>query len=69
MLREWALRREREQATPVGACTTPQRHSDPSVRDPMIKFESVTLAYGRGESAVQALDTTSIKFGEGDFVA
>ena len=69
MLREWALRREREQATPVGACTTPQRHSDPSVRDPMIQFESVTLAYGRGESAVQALDKTSIKIGEGDFVA
>jgi NitT/TauT family transport system ATP-binding protein len=69
MLREWALRREREQATPAGACTTPQRHSDPSVRDPMIQFESVTLAYGRGESAVQALDKTSIKIGEGDFVA
>ena len=69
MLREWALRREREQATPVGACTTPQRHSDPSVRDPMIQFESVTLAYGRGESAMQALDKTSIKIGEGDFVA
>lgn len=69
MLREWALRREREQATPVGACTTPQRHSDPSVRDPLIQFESVTLAYGRGESVVQALDKTSIKIGEGDFVA
>jgi NitT/TauT family transport system ATP-binding protein len=69
MLREWALRREREQATPVGAFTTPQRHSDPSVRDPVIEFESVTLAYGRGESAVQALDKTSIKIGEGDFVA
>jgi NitT/TauT family transport system ATP-binding protein len=69
MLREWALRREREQATPVGAFATPQRHSDPSVRDPMIQFESVTLAYGRGESAVQALDKTSIKIGEGDFVA
>jgi NitT/TauT family transport system ATP-binding protein len=68
-MREWALRREREQATPVGACTTPQRHSDPSVRDPMIQFESVTLAYGRGEGAVQALDKTSIKIGEGDFVA
>ncbi|TMJ90655.1 MAG: ABC transporter ATP-binding protein [Alphaproteobacteria bacterium] len=35
----------------------------------MIQFESVTLAYGRGESAVQALDKTSIKIGEGDFVA
>jgi NitT/TauT family transport system ATP-binding protein len=69
MLREWALRREREQATPVGAFTTSQRHSDPSVRDPMIQFESVTLAYGRGESAVQALDKTSIKIGQGDFVA
>jgi NitT/TauT family transport system ATP-binding protein len=69
MLREWAVRHEREQATPVGAFTTPQRHSDPSVSDPVIEFESVTLAYGRGESAVQALDKTSIKIGEGDFVA
>ena len=39
------------------------------VSDPVIEFESVTLAYGRGESAVQALDKTSIKIGEGDFVA
>jgi NitT/TauT family transport system ATP-binding protein len=69
MLREWALRHEREQATTISAFTTTHRNSDSSLRDPVIEFESVTLAYGRGESAVQALDKTSIKIGEGDFVA
>src|SRR6476661_5605923 len=67
MLRKWAVRHEREQATSVGALATTR--SDRGTRDPLIEFESVTLAYGRGESAVQALDKTSIKIGEGDFVA
>jgi NitT/TauT family transport system ATP-binding protein len=67
MLRKWAVRHEREQATSVGALATTR--SDRGTRDPLIEFESVTLAYGRGESAVRALDKTSIKIGEGDFVA
>ena len=67
MLRKWAVRHEREQATSVGTLATTR--SDRGTRDPLIEFESVTLAYGRGESAVRALDKTSIKIGEGDFVA
>src|ERR1700750_3132105 len=66
-MRKWAVRHEREQATSVGALATTR--SDRGTRDPLIEFESVTLAYGRGESAVRALDKTSIKIGEGDFVA
>ena len=66
-MRKWAVRHEREQATSVGALATTR--SDRGTRDPVIEFESVTLAYGRGESAVRALDKTSIKIGEGDFVA
>jgi NitT/TauT family transport system ATP-binding protein len=69
MLQEWAVRRQQEQATTARALMTTERNSDPGVRDPLIEFECVTLAYGRGESAVQALDETSIKIGEGDFVA
>jgi NitT/TauT family transport system ATP-binding protein len=69
MLQEWAVRRQQEQATTARALMTTELNSDPGVRDPLIEFEYVTLAYGRGESAVQALDETSIKIGEGDFVA
>jgi NitT/TauT family transport system ATP-binding protein len=69
MLQEWAVRHQQEQVTTAGALMTTERNSDPGVRDPLIEFEYVTLAYGRGESAVQALDETSIKIGEGDFVA
>ena len=69
MLQEWAVRHQQEQVTNAGALMTTERNSDPGVRDPLIEFEYVTLAYGRGESAVQALDETSIKIGEGDFVA
>jgi NitT/TauT family transport system ATP-binding protein len=36
---------------------------------PLIEFERVTLAYGRGESATRALDETSLEIGHGDFVA
>jgi NitT/TauT family transport system ATP-binding protein len=69
MLREWAVRHEREQAATAGAFTATQHNSDPGISNPVIEFESVALAYGRGESAVQALDKTTIKISEGDFVA
>ena len=36
---------------------------------PLIQFENVTLAYGRGSNAVQALSETSLKIEHGDFIA
>ena len=36
---------------------------------PLIQFENVTLAYGRGGNAVQALSETSLKIEHGDFIA
>jgi NitT/TauT family transport system ATP-binding protein len=35
----------------------------------LIEFEKVTLAYGRGDTSVQALAETSFEIGHGDFVA
>ena len=35
----------------------------------LIEFERVTLAYGRGDTAVQALAESSFEIGHGDFVA
>ena len=69
MLREWAVRHEQEQGDHRRSFPAAQHNSDLRVRDPLIEFQSVTLAYGRGESAVQALGKTSIKISEGDFVA
>jgi NitT/TauT family transport system ATP-binding protein len=69
MLRQWAVRHEREQGDQRRSFRATQHNSDRRVTDAVIEFESVTLAYGRGESAVQALDRTSIKISEGDFVA
>jgi NitT/TauT family transport system ATP-binding protein len=43
--------------------------SKPSHGDAFVKLEKVTLTYGRGEHAVQALDETSLTIDEGDFVA
>ncbi len=36
---------------------------------PFIAFEDASITYGRGEKAVQALAPTSLRIGEGDFVA
>src|SRR5262249_15747082 len=69
MLRQWAVRHEREQGDQRRSFHATQHNYDPQARDPVIEFESVTLAYGRGESAVQALDKTSIRISEADFVA
>ena len=52
MLRKWAVRHEREPAATVGALEATR--SDRGTRDPVIEFESVTLAHGRGDSAVRA---------------
>jgi NitT/TauT family transport system ATP-binding protein len=36
---------------------------------PFIQFEKASIRYGKGDAGVQALDETSLKIGEGDFVA
>jgi NitT/TauT family transport system ATP-binding protein len=39
------------------------------VGKPVIQIEGVTITYGRGENAVNALAETSLNIGKGDFVA
>ena len=37
--------------------------------DAFVELENVELVYGRGDKKVQALTSTSLRIGQGDFIA
>jgi NitT/TauT family transport system ATP-binding protein len=58
------LNKSHIRSVPEAETLRPQREAPP-----FIEFDNATITYGRGAKAVEALASTSIKIGEGDFVA
>jgi len=55
--------------TPVLAAAAPLSPAPRPAARPLIRLEEVTVRFGRGDKAVQALDATRLTVAAGDFVA